>query len=123
MPLAVYPGTLPYKPRVDGYSDDYAPQVERTDFDFGNSRQRNKRTGFLRTLAYVLRFTPAERVIFEAFLTTNLNGGADRFQMPVWLGEAWVDCEVQIQNAKVNWRRVGPRWAAAFTLEVVRILP
>lgn len=73
---AVWPGTLPQFVFKNGYSEKPGDNTIETPVDAGPAKQRRRYTAKVRRFSVTMRFTPAERLIFENFHRDDLADGS-----------------------------------------------
>lgn len=73
--MAVWPASLPQKPLADGFSEQSAPNVVRTENDAGPTNARRRYTVPVKRLSVRFLMTSAQVATFETFHETTLASG------------------------------------------------
>ena len=69
--MAIWPETLPQKPKQDNYQENPPNLVIRTQMDAGPAKVRRRYTAGVRPFTWVQDFTEAQLAILDAFYLTN----------------------------------------------------
>lgn len=77
--MPTWPGTLPQLVLTRGFSETAPWAVLRTDMDTGPAKTRRRSTAAPRPLSAQIKVTKAQVAVFDAFLETDLAGGALAF--------------------------------------------
>jgi hypothetical protein len=116
--MATWPIILPV-PSVQGYQGEVSPNVDRTDFDAGEARQRLRYGTAPEQHTVTWKFTPTEMATFVAFHRDEINQGTDYFLMDMHLGEGLQSCNVRFMNGKYQKQPLsGLNWIVSAKLDV-----
>lgn len=77
--MPAWPSTLPQLVLTDGYQEQFADVVLRTEMDAGPAKQRRRLTAGVRPIRCVLLCTTAQVATLQSFYNFDLAGGALSF--------------------------------------------
>jgi len=116
--MATWPGTLP-APLLAGYGGEPVSAVQRTEFDAGAARQRQRFTDAPDMQSAAWRFTGAEMAIFRAFWTDDLHRGTDWFDITLDIGFGLTLLEARFVGGKFPYNALsGMNWQVNAQLDV-----
>lgn len=104
---------------IDGYSFEVSPDVKRTQFYSGNSRQRyffqNRNDIFNVNLV----LSDSELETFEGFVTTDINYGADQYTGPYFTSDVEQTGTLELINGAYSCELIPPsHWKVGFSFEL-----
>jgi hypothetical protein len=80
--MAAWPGTLPQRPKIQGYNESLPDVLLRSEVSSGEAKSRPRATSNVRTLKVQWLFESlAQRTTFITFFTVTIKGGSLAFQM------------------------------------------
>lgn len=114
-----WPDSLPL-PSLKNYAVKPKTNLDRTDMEVGQARQRRRSTATLDQVPVQFELTAWEEMIFDAWIDLRANAGATWFTMPLLSGRGLETWEVRILGGtdRENRPRNGARWICTLTLEV-----
>jgi hypothetical protein len=72
----VWPSTLPQKPLVDGYGEDFPENTIRTEMEVGPAKLRRRSTAAPKKITISFLMTQIQVATFETFFNTTLSSGS-----------------------------------------------
>jgi hypothetical protein len=104
---------------LEGYSYEVAPQVTRTQFYTGNSRQRRVFKKRDDTFNIRMVLSDAELVTFESFVNTDLDNGSLTYTAPYYTSDVEYTGTMELVDGTYQADLVPPSsWAVSFSAEL-----
>jgi hypothetical protein len=110
---------LPAPPLNDGYAVTLADNLQRTDFEQGESRQRNIFRSGATQYSITWPMTPQQFDIFKGVLRWILCDGNGWFTMPVFDGQDYVTRKVRFIKQPMAPKRDGGEWMTSAIVETM----